>query len=119
VDKLLKNCGKILQAFVRQAAGKNCGRIVERFCAHSFRKYFYNSSTIIPYRPCLSRVRKIFLQFFYNFFTIIPCVEEFGAPGLAWRRIVEGIIVEKLWKHLVNAVPGILFGITHCILLHT
>jgi hypothetical protein len=26
---------------------------------------------------------------------------------LAWRRIVEGIIVEKLWKHLVNAAPGL------------
>jgi hypothetical protein len=24
---------------------------------------------------------------------------------LAWRRIVEGIIVEKSWKHLVNAAP--------------
>jgi hypothetical protein len=32
-------------------------------------------------------------------------VEEFGASGLAWRKIVEGIIVEKLWKHLVNAAP--------------
>jgi hypothetical protein len=32
-------------------------------------------------------------------------VEEFGASGLASRRIVEGIIVEKLWKHLVNAAP--------------
>jgi hypothetical protein len=35
-------------------------------------------------------------------------VEEFGASGLAWRRIVEGIIVEKLWKHLLNAAPGVL-----------
>jgi hypothetical protein len=34
-------------------------------------------------------------------------VEEFGASGLAWRRIVEGIIVEKLWKHLVNAAPAL------------
>jgi hypothetical protein len=34
-------------------------------------------------------------------------VEEFGASGLAWRRIVEGIIVEKLWKHLVNDAPGL------------
>jgi hypothetical protein len=34
-------------------------------------------------------------------------VEEFGASGLAWRRIVEGIIVEKLWKHLANAAPGV------------
>jgi hypothetical protein len=32
-------------------------------------------------------------------------VEEFGASGLAWRRIEEGIIVEKLRKHLVNAAP--------------
>jgi hypothetical protein len=32
-------------------------------------------------------------------------VEEFGASGLAWRRIVEGIIVEKSWKRLVNAAP--------------
>jgi hypothetical protein len=95
-----------LRAFVRQAAGKKGGRIVERFCAHSFRKYFYNSSTTIPCRPCLSRVRKIFQKNFYNFSTILPCVEEFGASGLAWRTIVEGIIVEKLWKHLVNAVPG-------------
>jgi hypothetical protein len=30
-------------------------------------------------------------------------LEEFGASGLAWGRIVEGIIVEELWKHLVNA----------------
>jgi hypothetical protein len=33
-------------------------------------------------------------------------VEKFGASGLAWRRIVERRIVEKLWKHLVNAAPG-------------
>jgi hypothetical protein len=33
-------------------------------------------------------------------------LEEFSASGLAWGRIVEGIIVEKLWKHLVNAAPG-------------
>jgi hypothetical protein len=32
-------------------------------------------------------------------------LEEFGASGLAWGRIVEGIIVEELWKHLVNAAP--------------
>jgi hypothetical protein len=30
-------------------------------------------------------------------------LEEFGACGLAWGRIVEEIIVEELWKHLVNA----------------
>jgi hypothetical protein len=32
-------------------------------------------------------------------------LEEFGASGLAWGRIVEEIIVEELWKHLVNAAP--------------
>jgi hypothetical protein len=32
-------------------------------------------------------------------------LEEFGASGLAWGRIVEGVIVEELWKHLVNAAP--------------
>jgi hypothetical protein len=35
-------------------------------------------------------------------------VEKFGASGLAWRRIVEGIIVEKLWKHFVNSAPDLL-----------
>jgi hypothetical protein len=44
-------------------------------------------------------------------------VEEFGASGLAWRRIVEGIIVEKSWKRLVNAAPAFLdfqeSGISH------
>jgi hypothetical protein len=34
-------------------------------------------------------------------------VEEFGASGLAWRRIVEGIIVEKLWKDLGNFAPDL------------
>jgi hypothetical protein len=40
------------------------------------------------------RARKIFLQFFHNSSTIFPRLEEFGASGLAWGRIVEGIIVE-------------------------
>jgi hypothetical protein len=30
------------------------------------------------------------------------CLDEFGEFGLAWRRIVDRIIVEELWKHLVN-----------------
>jgi hypothetical protein len=51
--------------------------------------------------------RKIFLQFFLNSSSILPRVAEFGASGLAWRRIVEGIIVEKSWKHLVNAAPEV------------
>jgi hypothetical protein len=52
------------------------------------------------------RARKIFLQFFYNSSSILPRGEEFGASGLAWRIIVKGIIVEKSWKHLVNAAPA-------------
>jgi hypothetical protein len=83
-----------LRAFVRQAAGKNCGRIVEEL-----------------WKNCRKILRallwKIFLQFFHNSSTIFPCVEEFGASGLAWKRIVEGMIVEKLWKHLVNSAPGL------------
>jgi hypothetical protein len=39
---------------------------------------------------------------FYNSPTILPRLEEFGESGLAWRRIVEGIIVEELWNHLGN-----------------
>jgi hypothetical protein len=38
---------------------------------------------------------------------------EFGASGLAWVRIVEGIIVEELWKHLVNAVLEVVGGFSH------
>ncbi len=113
-----------MRAFVRQAAGKNCGKIVERFCAHSFRKYFYNYCTIIPYRPCLSRVRKIFLQFFLNssLCGIIWCIRiglEKNCRRNNRRKIVEtfgecrpicrhrmrqpekncGKIVEELWKN--------------------
>jgi hypothetical protein len=40
---------------------------------------------------------------FHNSSTILPRLEEFCASGLAWGRIVEGIVVEELWKHLVNA----------------
>jgi hypothetical protein len=54
----------------------------------------------------IARARpKIFLQFFHSSSTILPHLEEFGASGLAWRRIVEGKIVEELWKYLVNAAP--------------
>jgi hypothetical protein len=42
----------------------------------------------------------MFLQFFHN-------SSLFGASGLAWGRIVEGKIVEELWKYLVFPVPGI------------
>jgi hypothetical protein len=72
-----------------------------------FLQFFHNYS--LPPLPVEGpqNLSKKFLQFFYNFSTILPCVEEFGAPGLAWRRIVEGIIVETLWKHLVNAAPDI------------
>jgi hypothetical protein len=35
-----------------------------------------------------------------NSSTIIPRLKEFGESGLACRIIVEGIIVEELWKHI-------------------
>jgi hypothetical protein len=94
VEKLWKNCRKILRTLVRQA------RIVEKLykyfaCARPGAKYFYNFSTILP--------RRLPDEGPQNLSTILPRFEEFGASGLAWRRIVEGIIVEKLWKHLVNA----------------
>jgi hypothetical protein len=83
-----------LRALVRQRGGeelwKNCGRIVERFCARFF---FHNSSpppTVCARRQNLSSI----LQQFFS--TILPRLEEFGASGLAWGRIVEGIIVEEL-----------------------
>jgi hypothetical protein len=89
-EKLWKNCRKILRALLQKL----------------FLQFFHNYS--LP--PLLvegpQNLSTIFLQFFYNFSTILPCVEEFGAIGLAWRRIVEGIIVEKLWNPLVNAAPG-------------
>jgi hypothetical protein len=75
-----------LRAFFRQAAGKNCGRIVERFCVH-------NSSTVIPCRPCLSRVCKIFLQFFYNFSTIF--LQFFHNSSLCGRIWCIRIGLEK------------------------
>jgi hypothetical protein len=30
----------------------------------------------------------------YNYSTILPRLKEFGETGLAWRIIVEGIIIE-------------------------
>jgi hypothetical protein len=48
----------------------------------------------------------MFLKFIQNSSTILPCLEEFGASGWAWGRIVEGIIVDKLWKPLENTAPG-------------
>jgi hypothetical protein len=72
-EKLWKNCRKILRA-----------------------QFFHSYS--LPPLPVEGpqNLSTIFLQFFYNFSTILPCVEEFGASGLAWRRIVEGKIVEEL-----------------------
>jgi hypothetical protein len=64
------------------------------------------SSTTLPRHPLSARTSQIFLQFFHNFSTTLPRLEEFGASGLAWGRIVEGIILEELWKHLVNAASG-------------
>jgi hypothetical protein len=87
-EKLWKNCRKILCALLQKI----------------FLQFFHSFS--LPPLPVEGpqNLSTIFLDFFYNFSTILPCVEEFGASGLAWRRIVKGIIVEKLWKHLVNAV---------------
>jgi hypothetical protein len=50
-----------------------------------------NISTIIPqlFPACRGSAKP-----FYNF-------------GLAWRRIVQGKIVEIMWKHLVNAAPDL------------
>jgi hypothetical protein len=75
---------------------KNCRRIVETFCARLLggEELWKNYSTIIPCQPLSQRTRKHFLQFFHNSSTIFPCKEEFGASGLAWERIIEGIIVE-------------------------
>jgi hypothetical protein len=80
---------------------KNCRNILRALLLKIFLQFFHNYS--LP--PLPAEDPQIFLQFFHNASTIIPRVEEFGASGLAWRRIVEGIIVEKLWKHLVNAAP--------------
>jgi hypothetical protein len=62
-------------------------------------KSFYNFSTIFPQFFPAARACKMFLQFFHN-------SSSFGASGLAWGRIVEGKIVEELWKDLVNPAAG-------------
>jgi hypothetical protein len=104
-------------------------RIVETFCERSpAGEEFWGYSTILPRHPLFARACNIFLKFFYNSSTFLPrrarplnlstillqffpCLEEFGTSGLAWGTIVEGIIVEELWKHLVNPVPaGLTFG---------
>jgi hypothetical protein len=71
-----------------------------------FLQFFYNLSTILPQFFPAAPAGQGPAKSFYNSSTILPCVEKFGASGLAWRRIVEGIIVEELWKHLVNAAPA-------------
>jgi hypothetical protein len=90
-EKLWKNCRQILRALLRKI----------------FLQFFHNFSP--PPLPVegLQNLSTILPQFFHNSSSFHSCVEEFGASGLAWRRIVEGIIVEKSWKHLVNAAPGI------------
>jgi hypothetical protein len=49
-------------------------------------------------KNCRRRARKIFL----HLFQFLP-----SESGSAWRKVVEGITVEELWNHLVNAAPGI------------
>jgi hypothetical protein len=78
---------------------------VEKFCARSFGRYFYNCSTIFPQFFPAAPAGRGTAKSFYNSSTILSRVEKFGASGWAWRRIVEGIFVEELWKHLVNAAP--------------
>jgi hypothetical protein len=75
VEELWKNWRKILRALPCQAARR--GRIVENLWKE------------------IARARlKIFLQFFHSSSTILPRLEEFGASGFAWRRIVEGTRTE-------------------------
>jgi hypothetical protein len=78
------------------AAGKNCGIIVERFCARTILPQFFPAALPVEGPQNHST---IFPQFFLG-------LEEFGASGLAWGIIVEGIIVEELWKHLMNAAES-------------
>jgi hypothetical protein len=69
--------------------GKNCRIIVEGFCV-----------------SLVCSLRRVHVHlFFHNSSTILLCLEEFFESRLG-GRIVEGIVVEELWKHLVNAVPG-------------
>jgi hypothetical protein len=51
-------------------------------------------------------MRALVRKYFHNSSTILPRLEEFGASGLAWGRIVQGLIVEELRKHLVNSAPA-------------
>jgi hypothetical protein len=88
----VENCRKFVERFYGPSSGRRWGKIAEELGNNC--------------RNILRALRqKTFLQFFHNSSTILPRVEEFGASGLAWRRIVKGIIVEKLWKHLVNSAP--------------
>jgi hypothetical protein len=87
-EKLWKNCRKILRALLQKI----------------FLQLFHNYS--LPPLPVEGpqNLSTIFLQFFHN----SSLCGRIWCIGLAWRRIVEGIIVEKLWKHLVNAAPVLL-----------
>jgi hypothetical protein len=84
---------------------KNCRNIWRALLWKIFLQFFYNFSTILPQFFPAAPAGQGPAKYFYNSSTILPRVEKFGASGLAWRRIVEGIIVEELWKHLVNAAP--------------
>jgi hypothetical protein len=103
------------------STARTVDRVAKLFCLKytsgaAFTKCFHNSSTIIiqffPAHKILVRCSKknpspnfIFTKYFYNYSTIIPRFEEFGESGLTWRIIVEGIILNELWKHLENAAP--------------
>jgi hypothetical protein len=102
---LWKNCRKIVERFCGPLSVRQRGKIVDEFLKDFARTPSENISTILPQLFPAAPACRGSAKSFYNFSPILPCVEEFGASGLAWRRIVEGIIVEKLWKHLVNAAP--------------
>jgi hypothetical protein len=93
VEELWKNCRKILRLDDSSKKFPPCAAV------RGPTKSFYNFSTILPQFFPAARACKMFLQFFHN-------SSLFGASGLAWGRIVEGKIVEELWKYLVNPVPG-------------
>jgi hypothetical protein len=107
VEKLWKYFAGLRPAGSGEKLWKNCRKIWRALLQKIFLQFFHNYSLSPLPVEGPQNLSTIFLLCFYNFSTILPCVEEFGASGLAWRRIVEGIVVEKLMKHLVNAAPVI------------
>jgi hypothetical protein len=82
VEKLWKNCRKILWALERQRSG------VELWENRPGAKSFFNYSTIIPRRAAGRGPAKSF----YNFSTILPC----WLFTLVRKQSFHGDFVEKL-----------------------